>query len=274
MGAVLGTLSALAIGLADLFGRRVVLVSGALTAAVAIQVIAILTSLLSVGLFGGELVAGDALIGLGSGIGLGVGLGTYYAGIARSSSTVVSPLVATLSAVIPFAYALLRGASPSVFAVVGAAIAIAGLGLITTGGGRTAHVRVGLRWGVVSGLAYGIGFAVVLDTSADAGAWPAVWQRVAAAILLATFAARRRTALVPPGRVRVAAVFGGIFTGLCAVLYLAGVRIDPTATVITASMFPAASVAIGRTVFGDHVSRQQAIGLGVVLLGIAGVAAG
>ena len=69
-------------------------------------------------------------------------------------------------------------------------------------------------------------------------------------------------------------MLGGVFTGLCTVLYLFGLRADPTAAVITASMFPAASVAIGRMVFHDAVSRLQAIGLVVVLAGVVGVVAG
>jgi len=53
----------------------------------------------------------DALIGLFSGLGLGLGLLWYFTGLTHSSSAVVAPLVATLSAVIPFLYAVVRGAS-------------------------------------------------------------------------------------------------------------------------------------------------------------------
>ena len=43
---------------------------------------------------------------------------------------------------------------------------------------------------------------------------------------------------------------------------------------MTGAMFPAVSVAIGRLVFGDSVRPVQALGLGFVLAGVAGVVVG
>ncbi len=262
------------IGFADLFARRTVAVSSALTCAVTVQATAVIASIFSVVAFGGTFDRHDIVIGLLSGIGLGAGFGTYYGGIARSSATIVSPLVAAISAVIPFAYTVVRGAEPSVAALVGAAVAIAGIVVISVGGGRAEHLRTGLVWGTVSGLTYGVAFAFVIDATDDAGSWPAVWQRVAAGVVLAATAARTGAPLRPPVGVRQAAVLAGICSAACTIFYLVGVRADATAAVITASMFPAASVAVGRIFFHDTVSRIQAIGLGVVLAGVIGVVAG
>lgn len=274
MGALFGSLGALSIGISDLFARRVVRASTAITAAVAISVVAIGTSVLSVVLFGSTLRTGDLLIGLLSGLGLGTGLASYYAGMTRSSSTVVTPIVAALSAIIPFVYAVAAGSEASSFAFVGAAVAVVGLIVITVGGGGVHHVRAGLLWGTLSGIAYGLGFAVVIEASDGAGAWPAVGQRVAASFLTVTLAARQGSPVVPPAGARRTAVIGGSFAGMSTVLYLIGVRHDATAAVITTSMFPAASVAIGRTFFGDPVSRLQAFGVAVVLTGVVAVVAG
>ncbi len=275
MGAVLGLLSALSIGFSDLFGRRAVRASNALTAGFGVQIAAIVVSFGCVLAIGGTFVAGDLAIGLLSGIALGIGLGTYYGGITRSSATVVSPLVATLSAIIPFAAAMVDGASPSPAAIVGAIVAIGGIVVITMGGGaKAANVRTGLTWGTVSGLAYGFGFAAMIGVSDDAGAWPAAWQRVAGAVVLAGAAVHSGASLVPPPSFRLTALLGGVFAALSTVLYLVGLQRDPTATVIATSMFPAASVAVGRIFFHDAVSRLQAAGIGVVLLGVVGVAVG
>lgn len=275
MGAVFGCLSALAIGWSDLFARRAVRGSTALTVGVTMQTVAIAVSLVCVVGFGGTFGPRDMALGLASGIALGIGLGTYYGGIARSSATVVSPLVAVLSALIPFAYAVVDGASPTAAALGGAVVAVAGIVLITVGGGTaTTHVRTGLAWGTLSGIAYGVGFAVVIGTTADAGAWPAVWQRVAGATVLAGAATRANVAVLLPASLRSTAAVGGVFAGLSTVFYLAGLRVDATATVITTSMFPAASVAVGRVFFHDRVSRLQAAGIAVVLVGVVGVAVG
>ena len=56
-----------------------------------LSLLAILTSIVSIVLFGGTFLASDLLIGLISGLGLGAGMAMYYGGMARSSATVVSP---------------------------------------------------------------------------------------------------------------------------------------------------------------------------------------
>jgi drug/metabolite transporter (DMT)-like permease len=190
VGALFGTLSACTIGISDLFGRRLVRASSPLTASVTISFVAAVVSLVAVGAFGSTLLPSDFALGIVSGIGLGVGLTSYYAGMIRSSSTVVTPVVASLSAIIPFAYAVVAGQDASLYALVGAAVAVAGLVLITVGGGGVHHVRAGLVWGAVSGLAYGMGFAAVINTSDGAGALPALGQRIAATVVTVALAVR------------------------------------------------------------------------------------
>lgn len=275
MGALLGLLSSVMIGLSDLFGRKIVRVAGVVTGSFTLQLAAMSTALLSVLLFGGVFSAHDVLIGLISGLGMGVALGAYYRGITLSSATIVSPVVATLSAIIPLGYAIVRGASPSVLALIGSVIAIVGLVVITTGGGTVSHsAKKGLWWATASGIAYGVAFAVVLEATDDAGPWPAVWQRVGGAAVLFLAVQQRRGTALPPRGSRVSGVLAGVFAGLCSVAYIAGVRIDASATVITGSTFPAASVVVGKLAFDDPVSRRQVVGLVVVLLGVVAVALG
>lgn len=275
MGALLGLLSSLMIGLSDLFGRKIVRVAGVASGSLTLQLAAMSTALLSVVLFGGVFSAHDVFLGLVSGICMGVALGAYYRGITVSSATIVSPIVATLSAIIPFGYAVVQGSSPTVLAIIGSVIAIAGLIVITTGGGVvTRSVQKGLWWAAASGIAYGIAFAVVLEATDEAGPWPAVWQRVGGATVLFLVVRQRSGSALPPKGSRVSGVLAGVFAGLCSVAYIAGVRIDASATVITASTFPAASVAVGKLAFDDPLSRRQIAGLMIVLLGVVGVALG
>lgn len=275
MGALLGLLSSVMIGLSDLFGRKIVRDAGVVTGSLTLQVSAMSTALLSVLLFGGIFSSHDLLIGLISGLGMGVALGAYYRGMTLSSATIVSPVVATLSAIIPLGYAIVRGASPSVLALIGSVIAIVGLVVITTGGGSVTHMaKKGLWWAAASGIAYGLAFAVVLEATDDAGPWPAVWQRVGGAAVLFLAVQQRRGTALPPKGSRVSGVLAGVFAGLCSVAYIAGVRIDASATVITGSTFPAASVVVGKLAFDDPVSRRQVVGLVVVLLGVVAVALG
>ncbi len=214
----------------------------------------------------------DVAIGAMSGVGLALGLACYLGGLARSSSAVVAPVVATLSAVVPFGYTVVRGATSSTWAVSGAAVAVAGLILVTAGGEPVANVGAGVRWALASGLGYGFGLAVVIEVSEESGAWPAVAQRAAAMVLMVLVVSRSQ-GHAPLTGVRMLGVAAGTVAALSTVFYLLGVQADPTPAVVTASMFPAVTVGVGRVVFGDSVSRLQVLGLGVVLIGVTAVVA-
>ncbi len=267
-------MAALGIGISDLFGRRVVAASSALTAAAGMQLIAIMASLATLGFVSSRFDSGDVMLGALSGFGLGVGLWCYFQGLAASSSTVVSPIVATLSAVIPFLYVVVRSAEASGLATGGAVVAFAGLALISSAGRATTDVGTGLRWGTISGLAYGFGLSVIVDVAAESGSWPAVSQRVVAWVFLSLIALQAGASITPPAGQRSNLMVGGVFAGLSTVFYLLGVEVDAPSAVVTTSMFPAVSVAIGYMFFRDPVSRAQLIGLGVVLVGVAGVVVG
>jgi len=271
MGALLGSLSATCIAFSDLFGRRVIGKSSVLTTAVVMQFVAIFGSMLPLLVIAGEPRADDLIRGGLSGLGLGVGLACYYGGITRSSSTVVAPLVATMSAVVPFTYTVVTGGSASVFAIMGAAVAVGGLVLITIGGRAATAVWTGLAWGLVSGAGYGFGLTVVIDTASESGAWPAVTQRMAAFALMIVLAGASRAPMIPPKGARLSGFAAGLLAAGSTIFYLAGVQADAGPAVITAAMFPAGSVAVGRFFYSDPVSRPQIIGIGAVLLGTVGV---
>ena len=273
MGALFGSLAALCIGMSDLFGRRVAAGRGAVVAAMAMQAVAVVASAATVLVISSRFDVRDVVIGAASGFGMGIGLGCYLGGLVRSTSTVVSPIVATLSAVVPLAYAVARGASVSAWALVGATVAIGGLLLITVGGGRVAHVATGVRWAVTSGLGYGVGLSIIIEASEASGAWPAVAQRAAGLLLMMAIAFRSQSGLPTLAGMRVVVLVAGTFAAMSTVFYLLGVQADTTPAVVTASMFPAVTVAVGRTFFGDTVSRSQLFGLLVVLVGVAGVVA-
>ena len=151
---------------------------------------------------------------------------------------------------------------------------IAGIGLITAGGGPSESLAVGLRWGLASGLGYGFGLSVILEASDDGGSWPAVFQRITAFGLLAAAAGANGAALWPRPTLRLWALAAGIMAGMSTVFYLLGAAVDEPSTVVTASLFPAMSVLVGRSVYGDSVRPPQAVGVAVVILGVIAIAAG
>lgn len=274
MGAFWGSLAAVGIGMSELFGRRVVNAAGALTAALTMQMIGMFTALVSVAFFASEFTSIDMAWGALSGLGMASGLGCYFGGLKNSSATVVSPMVATLAAVIPFCYTILRGADVSSIAVVGATVAFVGLAIIAAGSGDRIGLRSGLTWGVASGLSYGAGLSVLVEVSDAAGVWPAVSQRLAGTIVLGVAALVAKSALWPPTGQRVNGLTAGVFAGLSSVFALIGLAIDAPPTVVTQSMFPLVSVIVGFLYFGDAVMRRQVAGIALVLSGIAAIVVG
>jgi drug/metabolite transporter (DMT)-like permease len=209
-----------------------------------------------------------------SGIGLGIGMGGYYSGLGSSTSTVMAPTVAALSALLPFGYTAARGAAVGPIQILGVLTVVAGLILVTGGSASREHLRAGVPWGVLSGLGYflgAIGFVEVADTGSW---WPTVGQRATAGLLLFCAAVVLRVSLRPPSGQLWNAVFAGVTTGLVSLLYLAALGIDATVGVVAVSAFPAFTVMIGRTFFGDQVKPWQAAGIALVIIGVAAVSTG
>ena len=162
----------------------------------------------------------------------------------------------------------------AVLAVLGVGVAVVGLVLITLGGRATAGIRQGIVWGLTSGLGYGCGMAVLIDTSSASGPWPAMTQRSVAFLLTLLLAVGSRSRPFPPKGDRRPPLLSGAFGGLASTLYVLGVQADALPAAVTGAMFPAVSVALGRIVFGDVVRPAQLLGLGFVLVGVAGVVGG
>lgn len=254
-----------------MFGRRVTAATSAVTASAVMQLFAALLSLLAITFVESAWLWGDVWLGAVSGLGMGSGLACYFGGLQRSSSAVVAPIVATLSVVIPYLYTLATGTSPTGLALVGALAALAGLVLVTASGSSTERVRAGVVWGLASGLSYGFALTVVIETSSDSGVWPSVSQRLVAVVLMVTLATGLGVPRVPPGGLRVAAALAGFFAGATSLTYIAGVQIDAQPAVVTAGLFPIASVAGGRFFYGDEVTPPQIAGIAVALAGVTAV---
>ena len=274
MGALFGALSSLSVGMSEMFGRRGAKATGVLAVSVVSQGVAAMTAFTMLLWLPSRLDWEDLCRGAISGVGFGIGMVAYLGGLMRSSATMIAPMVATMTVVLPFGVAVAGGAETTGLALLGVGVALMGLLFITAGGRAGSGTRAGLLWGAASGLGYGVALAVLIGTSSASGSWPAVAQRVVACLLTAVVAVVVHSPVVPRGAVRWTALWSGVFGGVASVLYLLGIQADVLSAAVTGAMFPAVSVAIGRLVFGDSVRPVQALGLGFVLVGVAGVVVG
>lgn len=267
MGALFGLMAAMSISTTEFFCRRVTNEVGPIVAASVTSLLAAVTALVIAVVTDGSAVTRDLLLGAASGLGFGVGMSTYLQGVRVSSSAVVGPTSAALTALIPFTYAAVAEEAPAALGYLGAGLAITGLMFVTIGGSAATNVTAGLPFGTMSGLGYGLGTLALIKVGDDSGSWPIVIQRITAFGAIATFALTRKRPILPPRQYAPAALGAGLFAGLSSVLGLIGLSANAAAASVTITLFPAGSVLIGRVLFRDAVTRAQVVGLAIVIAG-------
>jgi drug/metabolite transporter (DMT)-like permease len=281
MAALLALVSAVGYGISDFSGglasRRapaiaVVLVSNSLTLVIALFAVALLP--------GSAYHVGDVSWGLAAGTVGVVGVILLYRGLAIGPMSVVAPLTAVLSAVVPVVVGVLRGERPGALALCGVALALPAMVLI----GRESDAHVGApvsRGALLSALAAGIsfgGFYVLLaQTGSDGGAWPLVGQRAASvAILLGLtgVAVRRAIPALPQGRTLGLAIAAGITDFVANLAYVLATHRGLLALVaVLSSLYPAATLVLARAVLSERLAPGQLGGLLLAAVAVVLIAA-
>jgi uncharacterized membrane protein len=276
MAALLALVSAVGYGISDFSGglasRRapaiaIVLVSNSLTLVIALFAVALLP--------GSAYHLGDVTWGIAAGTVGVVGVVLLYRGLAIGPMSVVAPLTAVLSAIVPVVVGVIRGERPGTLALGGVALALPAMVLV----GRESDARVGApvsRAALLSALAAGVsfgGFYVLLaQTGSDGGAWPLVGQRaasVAILLVLTAVAVRRGTPALPRGRSLGLAVAAGITDFVANLAYVLATHRGLLALVaVLSSLYPATTVLLARAILGERLARGQ---LGGLLLAAAAV---
>jgi len=274
---VLALASALVYGTADFFGglasRRV--------AAVVVTFLsqcAGLASLLVLLPFahGHGLVGADLAWGAAGGLSGAVALVCFYWALAAGTMSVVAPLTAVISAVVPVVTGLVLGERPSAWALLGVAIALPAIGLIAreTAGAPSRTSRRVLLAALAAGAGFGFFFVALARTSGDTGLWPLVAARVASITLLALVLAATRRRPVAATEVRPTILAAGVLDTTANALYLAAAGRGLLSLVaVIAALYPASTVVLARVVLGERVQRWQLGGFALAALAVALVAA-
>ena len=200
-----------------------------------------------------------------------LGIAGLYHGFAHGEISVVAPTSAVVGAVVPLVAGLVLGERPSLLALVGIAIAITAVALVSGAIGthqrRTPPRIVMLAVGV--GACFGLLFVALDRADSDSGVWPLVIARFASVPMLVALAGIRR---VRPnghrGSLQLALVAGVFDVGANA-LYLVAVRGGMLAIVaVVASLYPASTVALAFTIDRERLTKWQTIGLGAAALAL------
>jgi drug/metabolite transporter (DMT)-like permease len=186
---------------------------------------------------------------------------------------IVSPISAGFAAVTAV-LGLLTGESPAPLTLVGVAVVILGVIVVSTAPTDGKISLAGVPEALIAALAYGFYFWLLSDISAQIGvAWPVLLGRVAAvaAALVLLVAGRASLRRLPLDRRLLLMTLAASLLDTAAFLaYNTGVRSGSYVSVITAlaSIFSAVTVLLAWFVLKERLTRSQWAGVAGVLTGV------
>ena len=220
--------------------------------------------------------ARDLVWGGAAGLIGGVGLALLYRALAVGRMAVVAPTTAVCAVLIAVATGVLRGERLGSLTMLGVALAIVAIVLVSQQRAAAGAVSVragalppGVGLALVSGVAIGLFFLALAETDAGAGMWPLVAARAASVTLFSVTAlvSGRPLRLAAPVA-RIALVGGAVDVGATA-LYLLASRYGPLSVVVTLlSLYPASTVILARVVLGERLNGWQVIGVACAALAV------
>jgi drug/metabolite transporter (DMT)-like permease len=225
----------------------------------------------------------DLLWGVAAGLTGGGGVALLYRGLAIGRMAVVAPTTAVCAVVIPVVAAMLLGERPGGLAVLGIALGIGSIVLVsqqteaTSGPARSgaSGLRPGVGIALVSGILIGFFLLSLAQTAPSAGMWPILAARITSVTLFAAAALVRGIPLAPARPALWLALAGGTVDMLANAAYLLAAREGQLSLVVTlSSLYPASTVLLARVLLGERLNGRQLGGVGCALAAIVLVVIG
>jgi uncharacterized membrane protein len=214
--------------------------------------------------------------GIAAGAAGGIGLIIFYSGLAAGPMSVVAPVSALMSTVLPVAVALAGGEHASAMVYGGALLCLAAIVLVSSTGrtelaGGGFHLRA-VGHGAAAGTAFGLFYLFLRNGGHSGTLWPVATARLAglAVILLAVAATGTRP--LPSragGRLLLAAAGSGLLDATANICYLAATKagLFGLAVVLT-SLYPGITVLLARLTLGERLRVAQRVGLVLAAIGV------
>jgi drug/metabolite transporter (DMT)-like permease len=265
--------SAVTLGVADFTGGRAGRRTSAPSVAVGIELVGLITVPLALlvlphgfdGLAALQAFAGGAVGGLG--------LIAFYRAMALNLIGVVAPITGFVAASLPVAVGLIGGDHLGIWQLIGIALGLVGLLLVTGADSETAkNARRGVLLALFAGVTFGL-FFILFHAASHTGVTAFVSGRLGstfaafvAAIVSGTSIAIRR----PAWRL---IAFGGVIDGCGVVLFLYATHTGllSISSVLT-SFYPAFTVLCARFLTHERLTRLQALGAVMAVVAIALIA--
>jgi drug/metabolite transporter (DMT)-like permease len=233
-----------------------------------------------------------------SGVCGAVGLVAFYAGFATAPISVVAPVAALFSAVLPVGVAIVGGERPAATVIAGGLICLVAVVLVSAqpadhgdghgdgrggghcdgrGGRRGGGIRLvtsgrlrALGYGAAAGAGFGLFFIFLKNAGQSGVLWPVAISRSAGTVVAFGIALATRTRL-PWGRGGITgiALISGAIDAAANVCYVLATRagLFGLAVVIT-SLYPGMTVLLARVLLGERMRWLQRAGLLLAAVGV------
>ncbi|WP_084960116.1 DMT family transporter [Thermoactinospora rubra] len=272
---ILATTCAVVYGTADFFGGLATRRSRVLAVVVLSQLAGLALIAMLLPALPGHFSAEALGWGMASGVAGAVGLVLFYRSLATGVMSVVAPTTAVTSAALPVVFGLATGERPEFWALVGIALALVSVTLVSRSPSDGARTSAGaVTAALCAGAGFG-GFFILLDQAPEGtGMWPLAGARIASIALVALGALVTRRTLRPgPGALPVIAL-AGVLDMAANVLYLLATRHGLLSLVaVLVSLYPASTLVLARYVLGERLRPVQVTGVACALGAVALIAA-
>jgi len=271
MVVLLALVSALVAGCSDYLGGRAAVRNSSLVVTFWGQVVNVGLLPLWVLLVGWkQLHPGDITIGLIGGIAAGTAFIAFFHGLANGRMSVIAPLTALTTALVPVVIDVVGGTSLSPGRWIGVGLALVAIPLLAYHADPSPH-SLSLAAEVTIAFGSGLGFAVFFvgmgHTSRDSGQWPVVFAAIGQVLIVGTICLVRRVPFERPPKLAVA-------SGLCSVVgaltIITALQIGPIAiATVLGSMYPLSTTVLANRVDHEPVGRLNVTGIALAIASAA-----
>jgi uncharacterized membrane protein len=200
--------------------------------------------------------------GCAAGVGAALGSSALYRGYGLGQMAVAGPVSAVGAAALPAVVGVAIGESLPVLGIVGVAVALPAIWLISGAGTNVRTSRRGSVEGLISGAGFGLEFIGLERAGSSSGLWPVAVSQTTALVLVGLVVALQRPAPAVSRRPIVWAVLAGALSLVATSLYFAAATAGLlTVAAVLAGLYPAVTVALAAAVLREHPDRSQLFGL-------------
>jgi len=226
-----------------------------------------------------DLTIHDLGLGAVSGLTTSVAYVGFFAAIGHGRISIVAPISAAVTALLPAIAGIAEGNALSTIARYGILCALLAIPLVAY---ETDDGEAGDDWStrrqvlvsILCGVGFGFYFFCIGHTHRSAGLWPTVATLVVGIAIIAPLAARggAMPSLASLSRL---AVVGGVALGVADAGLTTALQRGPlTVASVLGNLYPLVTIALGVSILGERVRLWHAAGILLAVAGVAMIAAG